>query len=178
MQVFALSSQVSIVSEPAYGFDSADNVRAYPFALDLDSTARPVSVHGVLVDGEPLAVFGASGGATGVHEHSALLLSELLFLAVTNKIVCMRVRPFEYLWALRVDDATCFGIHFHTRTKSLLSHGELAITKFTEDGAIVWQSSGRDIFTGGFTLGEESIAVADFEGYEHHFSYSNGQRDA
>ena len=178
MQVLALSSQVSIVSEPAYGFGSTDNVRTYPFALNLDSAARPVSVHGVLIDGEPLAVFGASGGATGLHEHSALLHSELLFLAVANKIVCMRVKPFQYMWALRVDDATCFGIHFHTGTKSLLSHGELAITQFTEDGAIIWQSSGRDIFTGAVTLGEESVAVVDFEGYEHRFSYSDGQRDA
>ena len=33
-----------------------------------------------------VAVFGATGGASGVHEHSALFLNGRLYLAVANSV--------------------------------------------------------------------------------------------
>ena len=61
---------VEVVNESAYAFGSSDNVRQYPFELDLSDGYRPSSVHGVLIEGEPIAVFGTSGGTTGVHANS------------------------------------------------------------------------------------------------------------
>jgi hypothetical protein len=170
--------EISLIDEPTYSFGSADNVRSYPFAKSLDVPAHPVSVHGVLLDGEPLAVFGATGGATGVHYHSALYLNGALYLAVADRVVCLRLHPFEFSWALRIDTATCFGIYFHYSTGSLISHGELDISRFTEDGEIVWQSGGRDIFTGEFTLGDDAVSAIDFNGAEHRFRYSDGRYEA
>jgi len=175
MNIATHLGEVKIVNEPAYTFGSADNVHSYLVAKNLNSASGPVSVHGVFLNEEPLLVVGASGGATGIHEHSALWLSERLYLAVCDTVVCMRLQPFEFLWSLRVDGATCFGIHFHTETSSLLSHGELEITRFTESGTVLWQSSGRDIFTGSFTLGTEFIEAEDFYGHQHLFHYLTGK---
>jgi hypothetical protein len=128
---------VTIVDEPTYSFGSADNVRPYRLSKNLSPTPNPVSAHGVLLDDEPLIVVGATGGATGVNSHSALWLDDRLYLAVCDTVVCLKLQPCEVQWALRVDDATCFGIHFHAETRSLLSHGELQITRFTEAGTVL-----------------------------------------
>lgn len=169
---------VTIVDEPTYSFGSADNVRAYPHSTNLSSPSRPVSVHGILVNEEPLAVFGATGGATGVHAHSAVWLDERLYLAVCDTVICMKLQPFELLWSLRVDGATCFGIHFHPETRALLSHGELEITRFSEQGTILWQSGSYDIFTAPFALKQGFIEAEDFNGNQHRFSYSTGENAA
>jgi len=178
MNIATPYGEISVVNEPAYTFGSADNVRAYPFAKFLAPGTRPVSIHGLLLNGQPLAVFGAAGGATGVHEHSALWSNELLLLAVCNSVVSVRLQPFELCWALRVDDASCFGLHFHQQSGSLISHGELSITRFTEAGAIMWQSGGYDIFTGSLVLNDEFISIEDFNGHEHRFAYLDGDRVA
>lgn len=175
MNIDTRFGDVTIVDEPRYTFDSADNTRTYPYATNLDSSARPVSIHGVLLDKKPLIVIGASGGPTGVHDHSALWLNERLYLAVCDTVVCMKLRPLELLWSLRVDGATCFGIHFHHETEALLSHGELEITRFTEAGTILWQSGGGEIFTGPVILHPSFIEAEDFNGHRYRFSYSTGQ---
>lgn len=176
MNLITPYGEVTVVNEPTYTFGSADNVRTYPFAKLLTKSTWPVSVHGLLLDGQPLAVFGATGGATGIHEHSALWLNDSLLLAICDSVVSIRLEPFELRWVLRVDGATCFGVHFHQPSASLLSHGELSMTRLTEAGAMVWQSEGYDIFTGSLVLDDEFICVEDFEGYEHRFRYLDGVR--
>jgi hypothetical protein len=168
---------VSVIDEPTYTFCSPDNVRSYPFEKRLDLESRLVSVHGVLLNGSPIAVFGAGGGGSGVHEHSALFVNGALYLAVGDSVVCMELQPFKFKWALRIDDATCFGLHFHEPTGSLISHGELEIARFTESGEIAWRSGGRDIFTGELILGEHSLAISDFDEFQYRFRYSDGRCD-
>ena len=166
--------KVTIIDEPTYTFSSSDNIRSYPFEKNLDPKSKPVSTHGILLDGCPIAVFAATGGATGVHEHSAVFVKDVLYLAIADSIVSMKLKPFEFRWALHIDTATCFGLHFHQPSGSLISHGELEITRFTESGNIVWQSCGEDIFTGELILDEESIAVTDFNGVQYRFRYTDG----
>jgi hypothetical protein len=167
--------EVTVVNEPAYTLSSKDNARSYPVEIDLDPDCRHSSVHGVLLNSQPLAVFAANGGASGVHGSSALFLYNLLYLAVGDKVVCMQLQPFEFKWALSVDAATCFGIYHHRPTDALISHGELDITRFTENGAIVWQAGGADIFTGNFCLESSSVKVVDFNGDEYCFRITDGQ---
>lgn len=175
MNITTQFGEVKIVDEPAYTFGSADNVRSYPISKNLSTESNPVSVHGVLLNEEPLVVIGATGGATGINSHTALWLNDRLYLAVCDTVTCMSLKPCELLWSLRVDSATCFGIHFHTETNSLLAHGELEITRFTEEGAILWQSGGYDIFTGPFTLTPSFIEAEDFHGHPHRFLYATGE---
>lgn len=178
MKLSTDAGEVEYVNEPAYTFGSSDNPRTYQFAKNLDAGSRPSSVHGVLLNGEPLAVFGANGGATGVHSHAALWLDHQLLLAIADRVLCLKLAPYEHCWTLRVDDATCFGIHYHSPTRSLISHGELQICRFTNEGRILWQSGGRDIFTGDFCLGQSGVIATDFNGFEHRFRYSDGRNDA
>lgn len=178
MKITTQYGEVTIVDEPTYTFGSADNVRPYACAKNLSGGSRPVSVHGILLNEAPLLVVGGSGGATGVHSHSALWLNNRLYVAVCDNVVCMSLQPPEILWSLRVDDATCFGIHFHQETNSLISHGELDVARFREDGTIQWRSGGYDIFTGRFSLAPGFIEAEDFYGNLHRFLYPNGKDPA
>jgi hypothetical protein len=56
----------------------------------------------------------------------------------------------------------------------MVSHGELEISRVSDDGVLLWSSSGADIFTEGFSLKPECIEVADFNGRKYRFSYASG----
>ena len=166
---------ITVVNEPGYRFSSNDNSRLYPIEIDLDREYRPSSIHGILVDDEPLVVFGASGGATGVHENSFVSVAKFHFLAVGPYIVCFTVNPFSKLWVKKVDDATCFGIFYSPEIDSLICHGELSISRLDLDGNINWSFYGEDIFTGEFTLTSDNALVQDFNGKNYSISLISGR---
>lgn len=178
MRIDCPAGRIELINEPAYIFGSTDNVRRYGFSKHLDDEYGPTSIHGVLINGEPLAVLGDSGGCSGIHAHSAVFLDDLLLLAVGRHVVCIRPAPFEYRWALQTDSATCFGVHYDKTHHALVSHGELEIARFTKDGLLLWSASGADIFTEGFALGPEFIEVRDFDGRNYRFNYADGNEIA
>ena len=60
---------IEFINEPIYTFGSTDNLRSYLIEWQAGN-GKPVSTHGIVVDGKPFTVIGAYGGATGVHENS------------------------------------------------------------------------------------------------------------
>jgi hypothetical protein len=133
-----------------------------------------VSVHGVIVNGVPEVVVGGAAGATGVHDKSALILHESLFLAVCDHVVCidLLLAP-AFRWATKVDFATCFGVHHDPARGALISHGEMEIARLSRDGRIIWRSSGKDIFSG-FSLQHDHIEAIDFNGRKYRLAYETG----
>jgi hypothetical protein len=166
-------AKIEIINEPEFSFGSTDNSRNYLFELDLSGDYRPSSIHGVIIDDVPTAVFGASGGATGVHRNSLLQVDTRAYLAVGPWVVCFDIAQFNYNWALEIDWATCFGVYYYA--EALLSHGELEIVRFTNSGKKIWSASGADIFTEGFELRAEFVEAIDFNGRVYHFDYDNGR---
>lgn len=166
---------ITIVDEPTYSFNSTDNAQSY--ALDALLTNESItSIHGVKLNGDSILVVGAGGGCTAIHEHSALALDDKLYLAVGDHIVCLSLElPYRLLWSVRVDTATCFGIHWENQQRALLSHGELEITRLSMDGAIIWQASGADIFSEGFCLLSDYIEAVDFNKSVYQFDYVTGE---
>jgi len=172
-QLATSAGVVEVVSEPTYIFDSADNTRRYPHAIPLGEAHR-YTAHGVLLNDEPLAVFG-DYRCSGVHEHSALTVGESILLAVGGQVVCFSPQPFQVHWQLEVDDATCFGLHFAADHDALISHGELSISRFSRDGRLLWQAYGADIFSEGITLTPDAIEAVDFNGMRYRFNYETGE---
>jgi hypothetical protein len=168
--------EIEIVNEDAYSFGSPDNARKYPFEQNFaDNRYTSSSVHGILLNGNSLAVFGAGGGATCVHKHSAIVAENCLYLAVGDRIVCIDLTPFRFKWSVEADSATCFGVYLDKKSRTLLSHGELQIGCFSQDGQLKWTTGGEDIFTGDFELLPEYIRVKDFNNKEYRFSYHTGK---
>jgi len=152
MQIETAMGFVEIIDEPTYSFGSADNLRKYTFFKNLARQHYPNSTHGILLNGKPLVILGAEGGASGVHQNSAAYVYGDLYIAVGDSVACMRLDPFQFKWATQTDTSTCFGIHYQPEWQALISHGELEIVRLSNDGRILWSSSGADIFSEGFSL--------------------------
>jgi hypothetical protein len=125
---------LSVVNEPGYSFESQDNVRSYEFEVLL-TRDRPTSIHGITLNGRGIIIVGAVGGCSSVHEHSAVVLDDKLYLAVGDHVTCLSLsRPHRLVWSTQVDMATCFGIYWEHSRGALISHGELEISRLSLEG--------------------------------------------
>jgi hypothetical protein len=172
--IFSELGEVKVVNEPNYTFGSQDNVQRYAQEENLQPVYKPSSTHGVFLNGAPVVVFGAPGGCSSVHKHSALVLNSKLFLAVGDSVVCFCLNDLKLTWASVVDEATCFGIYYEPKRRALISHGELDVARLDQNGKILWSSSGSDIFSEGFWLEEEYIVVTDFNQRDYRINYETG----
>jgi outer membrane protein assembly factor BamB len=165
--------QVAIFDEPTYSFGSADNLRTYDTEIRLDSE-NLYSVHGVRTDGKWSAIFGAGGGPSTVHQHSAIEVDGRLYLAVGDQVICLNLVTGLKEWSRRVDLATCFGVHWDCLHEALISHGELQISRLSLTGDEIWSATGADIFSGGFKCLGDGIEVIDFSRSVYLFDYRAG----
>jgi len=117
----------------------------------------------------------APGGGTRVHSHSALLHDGRCLVAVSSFLVCLRLPDLSLLWHIQADPSTCFGVYHLPQYQSYLSHGELEIARISYDGAMVWSSSGKDIFTNELALHDAYVEVLDFNNERYHIDLSTGQ---
>jgi len=170
---------IEVVNETGYSFGSRDNTRHYRREQVLGDRHLLSSRHGVLVkrNGETLAsaIFGAIGGASGVHERSLVLQPDLCFLAIGPFIACLELPSLVTRWVREVDHATCFGIHITSDRRSLISHGELEIARLTLAGDLLWQAGGRDIFTGDLSVDTAAVRAEDFNGDSYIFDLESGR---
>jgi outer membrane protein assembly factor BamB len=176
MEIRSHHAVIEIVDESVYSPGSADNPRRYDLEVDLtESGSHHTSRHGVIIDGNPAAIFMAGGGCSAVHDHSAFLLEGALYLAVGDHVVCIEISSHQIRWAVPVDSATCFGVHYSAKRDALLSHGELEVARFTRDGQILWSAAGADIFSEGFALREGWVEVLDFDRRQYRLDYDTGR---
>lgn len=120
------------------------------------------------------ALLEAAGGASGVHEHSVVVVGDRCFVAVGDHVVALQLPTLDLVWARVVDPATCFGVHVLSGNAGLISHGELEIARVTFDGEIAWSVSGADIFTGELVALDDEVRVTDFEGTRYRFASETG----
>lgn len=173
--------QIEISNQLNHTFGSVDNVRRFDRETYVGSEGYISSQHAVVVkqNEEEIAshIFAADGGASGIHDHSALIHQNRLLLAVGNHLCALEIPSLDVIWKTQVDWATCFGVHLPPRRDCLISHGELDISRLSFDGKIEWQSGGADIFTGGLQTFEDHIEVEDWNGQRGRFDIKNGKSE-
>lgn len=171
-------NEIEMSNEPLYAFGSSDNQRSFGQEILLESEYQPSSTHSVgsFLDGTPVGsvVVGASGGGTGVNEHSCVLLEDRCLVAVGDRIAALALPHLGLLWQVQGDDATCFGLHLTLEERHVVVHGELSISKYTMDGKKVWEFSGKDIFTGACGIHEGAVVVKDFNNDEYSIDLESG----
>lgn len=174
------SLAIRLWNEHCYTLGSVDNVHRYDKEYELgDDRFVFASMHGVEcreADGETHScVVAASGGATGIHEHSGLVRDDSLFLAVGDSLCRLSTSSLEMIWHKKVDDATCFGVHWSDKHKCLVVHGELVISRVSLDGEVAWSAGGKDIFTGSIELFDDYVIAEDFENNRYHIDLLTGE---
>lgn len=173
---------IEIRNEPTYSLGSADNLRPYSHEVALDSAdGGSASRHGLAVKLEDQEVAScivlAKGGPTSVHERSAIIIVDRLFLAIGNQVCAFSLPSLDLVWHVETDLATCFGVVAVPDQQGLISHGEIEIGRLTLDGSVVWRQSGRDIFTGTLTLHRTWVHVTDWNGDTYRFDLATGHRE-
>jgi hypothetical protein len=171
--------EIDIFNEQTYTISSIDNVRIYDKEYDLYGQFEPSSRHGIFVTtpsgSKYSSIILAGGGGSTVHQQSALILEDFLYIAVGDQICCMSLPQLQLAWHKKVDDATCFGIYYSQDNHCLISHGQLEIALITLKGDIEWRVSGKDIFFDGFSLFSDHIEVIDFNHERYRIDIINGQ---
>jgi hypothetical protein len=109
-----------------------------------------------------------------IHEHSAACARNTLVAIVGSFTICLTPDLQTVLWQRRCDIASCLGIYALPGEQELIVHGELTITKLTVDGEIVWQTAGRDTFTGPFSLTSTAAFATDFYGTRYMIGLPEG----
>lgn len=173
---------LTMLAESTDSAGSADNVRRYDRVFDFAGEGyQPSSRHGLIClepDGtEHSCVLLASEGATGVHEHSAVVVNGTCFVAVGDMLCALSLPCLDLRWATKLDSATCFGVYYSLQHDCLLSHGELEIARVSLSGEIVWSGGGKDIFTEGFQIVGDSIEAIDFNHEVYRIDIATGRSE-
>ena len=121
------------------------------------------------------ALFGASGGGTGVNPASIVVQDDRLVGCCGDNVFCLTLPELDLAWHTRADEATCFEI-FNYRDDYIV-HGELEISRLDELGNIVWQRGGADIFTtpegrDTFQLTDDHIIARDWNYDMYKFDFN------
>lgn len=120
------------------------------------------------------AIIGSIGGATGIHEGSAIVEDDRVLICCCDSIFCLSIPDLTLVWRTQADQATCFEIRKYQ--DDYIIHGELEISRLDKNGKILWQQSGADIFvtlygSQGFEMTDQYIIVSDFENRIYKFDY-------
>jgi hypothetical protein len=159
--------ELELVDEPTYSRDSTDNVRSYGLEHDFAFGEHlPASQHGLVLHADcahrQSCILFAGGGASGVHEHSAVIVGDTCFVAVGDTICSLSLPSLDVLWHRQVDTATCFGVYFSPKYNCLISHGEIEIARVSLSGEVTWSTAGADIFSEGFKMFPDYVQAVDF----------------
>jgi hypothetical protein len=157
---------LTLLDDQTYTSGSADNARTYDREYCFIQEYQPVSQYGLVCQGPEgetkSCILLAGGGATCVHQHSAIVLNGFCHVAVGDMICSLSMSTLELRWATKVDTVTCFGVYYSARHDCLLSHGELVVARVTLGGEIVWSACGKDILTGDFCVMDDEVEAIDF----------------
>lgn len=170
--------RIKIVNAKHYTLNSADNIESYDIEYYQDyfngDRHYPTSKHGIRIfeNDEEIrsAVVCKIGGATGIHEESALIIGNNLYLCCCDNIYCLSIPDLDLKWNKRLDPTTCFGIY--PFKGDLIIHGELQISRIDLNGNQKWTFGVRDIFvtqdeSDSVKIEENKIHLKDWEGYEY-----------
>jgi hypothetical protein len=117
----------------------------------------------------------ADGGSTSVHEHSAVIHQQNLYIAIGNMLCCFDLPSLNLRWHCKVDDSMCYAVYLTPDGYSLLTHGELTINRVGFTGQVSWHVSGKDIFLEPFTLRSDCIEVVDFNQEKYEIKIDDGR---
>ncbi|MEM7115350.1 MAG: hypothetical protein AAF614_23110 [Chloroflexota bacterium] len=169
---------ICILNEPTYNLRSVDNVYTYEHEYVLSRENHFNSSHGIKIVAEEevlnSCVLVASGGSTGVHDRTAVIVRDYIYLAVGDALSCLKLPSLDLLWWQKVYFATCFGVYYLANEDCLITHGEIEISRFTRSGDLVWHGSGKDIFTEGFEIKDDIIEAIDFNHEKYRIRVSDG----
>ena len=125
------------------------------------------------------AVICASGGASALHKKSQIADNDRIVICCSSQIFNLSIPGLILNWNIKADEATCFGIF--QLNQGFIIHGEIGISRISNDGKIIWQRSGADIFTtidnkeDDFKLTDKYIFATDWGNRKYQFDFDGNE---
>jgi hypothetical protein len=166
---------LTIIQEHNYSPSSSDNVNPYAKEYNLEPDYQASSVYIINCGDISNCVLTAGGGTSAVSSRTAVISDSKVWVGIGDQLVCLSLPSLEIEWHQKIDDATCFGLYVSPDGMGLLIHGELVISKITFSGGLIWSTSGKDIFTEGFSVNGNFIEAVDFNHENYRIEIANGQ---
>ncbi len=151
---------------------SLDNLNRYDFEyFDQGDYVFPTMVGISVFEKDNLiksAIIGSAGGGTGIYEGSVIYEEARILICCSDSIFCLSIPELSLLWRTQADQATCFEIYKFQ--DNYVVHGECEISRLDQNGRIIWQKSGADIFVtldsnDSFELTDNFIIARDFRNH-------------
>ena len=161
---------IELIDEPTYKLESSDNNFSYSkLYFGKDAIDYSISKHGVKIyNGEQIidtCIIIGSSGATSVHENSSVIDNDQLLFCCGDTVFCLSLPNLELRWKTQADPITCFQIFKHQG--DYIIHGELQVSKLDNNGKILWEFGGADIFVSiddeeSFKIENDGVLLTDF----------------
>ncbi len=140
--------KVQIINESDHSPGSKDNNSNYEKDYTTESDYNLPTKFGIHILEKGIeinnAIIGAEGGASALHETSQLIENNRIMICCGDTIFCLDLPSLNLNWRTKADEATTLEI-FKIENGYII-HGELEITRIDENGKIIWQKGGSDIF--------------------------------
>jgi len=177
--VLVLERQIiKFFDEADYRFDSMDNIKTYKKTFlsgDKNMLTSQIGIE-ILEDDilKTSCIIGSEGGGTAITGNTSLISYGGLVICCSNTVFKLTIPDLNLEWKTISDSATCFGIHY--LDEDYVVHGELEITRLDKDGKIVWQKSGREIWTTAegiddFAVYDDYILATDWDYNRYKFDF-------
>jgi hypothetical protein len=170
--------KIEIFTDETYKVGSADNLNKYDLEyLEAENKRNSTFVGVKIYENQKLVkstIIGSEGGNSGISENSKIIEENRILICCADKIFCLSFPELNLLWKTKTDYISCFEIF--KQNDFYIVHGEMEISKLNENGKILWQKGGADIFTtisgkNVFELNEKYILATDWENRTYKFDY-------
>ena len=174
--------KIEIFTDETYKVGSTDNINKYDFEyLEAENKYNSTFVGVKIFENQKLvksSIIGSEGGNSGISENSKIIEENRILICCADKIFCLSFPELSLIWKTKADEISCFEIF--KRENFYIIHGEMLISKLDENGKILWQKGGAEIFTSIsaeniFELNEKHIVVNDWENRIYKFDYDGNE---
>lgn len=174
---------IDIFDDKNFGLNPTDNNNTYQkMYLCHDDTYKPASLYGIQIHENDkivkTAAISASGGATIPQDNSVLIDKEQLFICCGDSVFSFSLPELSLTWHRKCDTITCFALYKFQG--DYLFHGECEISRINNEGKILWQFSGKDIFVSlngsdQLSIKDNTAFISDFAETPYRIDLSNGK---
>ena len=174
--------KIEIYSDETYENGSVENLNKYDLKYLEDENKYNSTFVGIKIyENEVIkksAIIGSEGENSGISESSKIIEENRILICCADKIFCLSFPELQLMWKTKTDEISCFEIF--KKDNFYIVHGELEISKLNENGKILWQKGGADIFTtisgeNVFELTEKYIIAKDWENRIYKFDYNGNE---
>ena len=174
--------KIEIFTDETYKVGSTDNINKYDFEyLEAENKYNSTFVSVKIYENQKLvksSIIGSEGGNSGISENSKIIEENRILICCADKIFCLSFPELSLIWKTKADEISCFEVF--KRENFYIIHGEILISKLDENGKILWQKGGAEIFTSIsaeniFELNEKHIVVNDWENRIYKFDYEGNE---